>query len=344
MNGPGMALPGLTSFLLLGLVAQRRPSQGRARRTIMDMEERMVFLPGTVTRVCSNGVSLNQLLLTLGAADRMVATVPQVRDNPWFVRLAPRTACLPVPFAPKGAVDLDALLDLDPDLVVVWNDDDLAKRLRGHGVAVLVVRFTTPGEFRAAVMVLGTALGGEAPRRALRFCARYDALRSLVAERLAGMPDEERRRVYYSAGGILSTEGAASIVTSWIEEAGGVNVASQAGVHGARLPVTQELLEAWDPEVIFVRDAQDRERILTDPRCAGLDAVRNGRVHAVPRAVVAWSTRNGESLLQPLWAAKVLHPERFEGIALEAMVEDFFREFYGTEIGSDEVAAVLAGK
>jgi len=322
------------------------PSNGdfATRRVVLDMAGRGVSLPGQVHRVCSNGISLNQLLLTLGATERMVATVPEVRKNPWFVRLAPRIAHLPVPFSTHGGLDVGGLLCLNPDLVVVWNDDALARRLRSMEIAVLVVHFSTPEEFRRAVVVLATALGGNATDRARHFCARYDSLRTLVKSHLAGLSAMQRQRVFYSADGVLSTEGTASIVTSWIEEAGGVNVAAQAGVHGARVPVSAERLLAWDPQVIFVRDSADREVFLTDPRWARLAAVRERRVHSVPRAVNAWSTRNGESLLQPLWAAKTLHRERFEDVPMEPIVHDFFHEFYGTAIDDDDIAAVLSGK
>ena len=342
----GRTLPALTAFLILGAGCRRIDSGrgGGGSRTVLDVQGNRVALPGEVRRILSNGNSLNQLFLTLGASGRMVATVPEVRSNPWFVRLSPTVGKLPTPFASQGGIDVEAVLALHPDLVVLWNDDASAARLRSLDIPVLIVHFTTPEEFRHAVMVLGMALGGDAPARANRFCHLYDSLRAVADRRLLGIPESERVGVYYSADGPLSTEGTGSIVSSWIAEAGGVNVAARGGVRGSRTAVTPEQLLAWDPQVILTREAADRDRFLSEPRWKCLSAVRAGRIYAVPRGVNAWSTRNGESSLQPLWAARTLHPERFADVFVEPAVRDFYREFYGYGISDAELSEVMAGK
>lgn len=330
------------ALLLCGCAREGRAARGR--RAVVDMCGRTVILPDSVRRVCSNGFSLNQLLLALGAAPRMVATTEAVCLAPWFRRLCPRVDSLAHPFAGESGGDPEALLKLRPDLVVLWNDDGFAARLREAGLAVMVVRFSGPEQMDSGMMLLGRALGGDAPRRAALLCALRDSIDSLVRTRLAGLRDSPRPGLYYSADDPLNTEGKSSIVTSWAERAGGWNVAARAGILPVRAQVSFEQVLSWNPRVVVCREEASRRRILSDPSWKILRAVREGAVFTCPRGVTAWSTRSGEAVLQPLWAASALHPERFRDIRMGDLVRRFFSGFYGYSADSSEVAAVLSGR
>jgi iron complex transport system substrate-binding protein len=313
----------------------------RGNRTLVDMAGRTVVLPDSVKRVCSNGFSLNQLLLMLGVAPRLCATTEAVRQAPWFRRLAPQVDTLPQPFPGEAGGDPEALLRIHPDLVVLWNDDGFAARLREAGVAVLVVRFSKPEEMDSGVRLLGAALGGDASRRAARWCSLRDSVDSLVRSRTADLPEASRRNVYYAADDPQNTEGGPSLVTSWIARAGGRNVA--ADIPTVRAQVAMEQILSWDPQEIVCRDDAVCRRILSDPMWKRLSAVQAGKVRTCPRGVTAWCTRSGEAALQPLWAASILHPERFEDVRLDSLAARFFRDFYDDSPDASEIASILSG-
>jgi iron complex transport system substrate-binding protein len=313
----------------------------RGNRTFVDMAGRTVVLPDSVKRVCSNGFSLNQLLLMLGAAPRLCATTEAVRQAPWFRHLAPRVDSLPRPFSGEAGGDAEALLRIRPDLVVLWNDDGFAARLREAGVAVLVVRFSKPEEMDSGVRLLGAALGGDASRRAARWCSLRDSVDSLVRSRLADLPEASRRKVYYAADDPQNTEGGPSLVTSWIARSGGRNVA--AAIPTVRAQIAMEQILSWNPDLVVSREEDVRRRILSDPVWKDLAAVFRGEVHACPRGVTAWCTRSGEAALQPLWAASILHPDRFPDARLDSLASRFFRDFYDHPSDSAEIASILAG-
>lgn len=315
--------------------------RARAGREVVDMAGRTVALPDSVERVCSNGFSLNQLLLMLGAAPRLCATTDAMRDAPWFRRLFPRADSLPRPFPAGPGGGVEEVLRLHPDLVVLWNDDPFASRLREAGIAVLVVRFSTPREMGRGVGLLADALGGDAPRRARRFLSLRDSIDSLVGARLRDLAPSSIRKVFYAADDPLNTEAGASIVTSWIARAGGANVA--AGIPAVRAQVSMEQILSWRPQAVVCRDESICRGILRDPAWKVVPAVRDRRILACPRGVAAWCTRSGEAALQPLWAASVLHPARFADIRLDSLAARFFREFYGYDTDSSEVAAILSG-
>ena len=329
------------ALLLSGCGSEGRAARGN--RTVVDMSGRTVLLPDSVQRVCSNGFSLNQLLLALGAAPRMVATTEAVRQAPWFRHLCPRVDSLPRPFSGESGGDPEALMKLRADLVVLWNDDAFAARLREAGLAVLVVHFAGPAQMDSAVRLLGRALGGDASRRAALLCALRDSVDSLVGSRLATLPDSLRPGLYYSADNPLNTEGKSSIVTSWAERAGGWNVAARSGILPVRAQVSMEQILSWNPRTVVCREDASRRRSLSDPSWRALGAVHSGAVVTCPRGVTAWCTRSGEAVLQPLWAATVLHPERFRDVRMGDLVRRFFAEFYGYLADSSEVASILSG-
>ena len=51
-----------------------------------------------------------------------------------------------------------------------------------------------------------------------------------------------------------------------------------------------------------------------------------------------------EEALQILWAAKMLNPDVFADLDLEAKVKDFYAKYYGYELSDDEAAKILANE
>ena len=341
MRFPAAAIPCLLAALW-GCGGGARPM--RAHRSVVDMAGRTVGLPDSVRSVCSAGFSLNQILLMLGAAPRLCATTDALLASPWFVRLAPRVLDLPRPFDAAGNANAEALAEIRPDLVVVWNDDASAARMRASGLAVLVVRFSTPAEMDRGLSILSRALGGDAPRRTELFRAFRDSVDSLVRDGLRGLPESDRRGVYYAADDPQNTEGKRSLVTSWMESAGGFNVAARGGIGGVRAQVSREQILSWNPWAIVSRESGAEAFLIASPSWKGAQAVREGRVWTNPRGVAAWCTRSGEAAMQPLWAASRLHPRRFPAPRLGTLVARFFRTFYGYPVDSAEVAAILSGR
>lgn len=295
-------------------------------------------------RVGTPGISLASLVVALGGHGSLVAVTPEVRANPWLNRVAPASAGLATPFTRPAGANLEALLAARPDLVVLWGDDTpLGRRLAQVGIPVLGLSYTTPEALIAAALRLGRALGPAESARAEAFAAYYRGNLARVAAGLAGLPEAAKPRVYYASVLPLYTEGAESMVNAWIEAAGGVNVAAQAGLHGDGMVHLEDLL-AWNPDVIVTLDAVQRQAILADPRWRRIKAVRDGRVLVNPKGINAWCTRAAEAALQVLWAAKVFHPERFADLDLDRETRRFYAEFYGYALTDDELARVLQGR
>ena len=152
-----------------------------------------------------------------------------------------------------------------------------------------------------------------------------------MAEILA---DVEKPRVYLAGNSsYLSTAGAAMYQNSLLELGGGENVAAELeDTYWA--DVSYEQLLSWNPEVIIMASdaAYSKDELLADPQLQQLDAVKNGRVYAMPSAFESWDSPVPSALVGSRWVASVLHGEEYDFEQFRADAADFYQQFYGVEI------------
>lgn len=317
-------------------------------RTVTDQLDRRVTVPDDVRRVVALQHQSLDLVVELGAADRLVGVLRSWPSLlPGIERLAPAVATLPMP-GDLTTVNIEALLALHPDVVFATNyaPPAMIRQMEQAGLAVVVISLSHGEGVEAAklnptfadddaayaqglqegVRLIGTVLGQEARAEAL--LAAAFAGRRLVEERIAGIPAAERVRLYM-ANPQLNTYGSGKYTGVIMDRSGGSNVARE--VRGA-VRVSMEDVLRWDPQVIFV---QDRYAPVADEIRAGaawhpIAAVRAGRILITPEYVKPWGYPLPEALaLGELWMARALYPERFADIDMAAHVDRFYRQFYG---------------
>lgn len=118
-----------------------------------------------------------------------------------------------------------------------------------------------------------------------------------------------------------------------LEMGGGENVAAELeDTYWA--DVSYEQLLAWNPEVIIMASdaAYSKDELLADPQLQQLDAVKNGRVYAMPSAFESWDSPVPSALVGSRWVASVLHGEEYAFEQFQADAADFYQQFYGVEI------------
>jgi iron complex transport system substrate-binding protein len=303
-------------------------------RTVVDMAGKTVTIPARVHRVAVGG-ALNQMVLMLGSPEKIVATATVVHANPMFIKIYPKITKVPAPFV-IAEVNVEELLKTRPEVVFGGND-----KLREWGVPVVEVSLRDPTEIKQAVRLVGKVLGTKEEKTAARFCKYYDENMKRVINRTKAIPPDKRLKVYYAGNKLLTTDGKDSITTSWIEMAGGLNVAAQSGVVGVGRPVSPENIIAWNPNVIVVTETGARARILKSKQWRGIDAVTKERVYVNPKGVYLWSVRSGEEALQTLWIAKALYPRLFKDLDMVREVKKFYRDFYKYSLSDTEARRIL---
>lgn len=311
------------------------------KRSVVDMTGKTVTLPQNVNRVAVNG-AMNQVVLMLGNGDKIVATANVLKDNPVFAKIYPRIKDIPAPFDfMAGEVNAEELAKTRPDVVIGGNPRGNNASLESLGIPVVNVNLRNPEEIKQAVLLVGEVLGPKEAEKAAAFCRYYDDNMKKVTARTHDISREQRPKVYYAGNKPTLTDGKESITTSWIEMAGGVNVAADNGVSGIGREVSLEDVIRWNPDIIIVTAATTKAAIMKSEQWQKIGAVKNNRVYINPKGVYLWSVRSAEEALQTLWSAKVIQPDRFGDLDMNREVREFYKRFYFYDVTDKEISDIL---
>lgn len=320
---------------------EEKANESNTTHVITDMTGRKVTLPKEVKRVCSSGQAQNQLMLFLGAESKIVTTLPALKANEWVTKIFPKIGDLPQPFT-NDKLNLEELIETKPDVVTLWSGtEEIQKKLDEVGIPYVILFYSTNEEFKKGITLMGEILGEKESKIANEFTKYYDENMNKITSKTDKLTNDQKKRVYYVAEDPLNTEGKESIVTSWINISGGVNVVAEAGVENTTAKVSIEEVIKWDPEIIIVRDYKNKDIILNDDKWKNITAVKNKQVYVNPKGVNVWSARSADGALQPLWAAKMIHPELFGDVNLEDEVKNFYKTYYKYEINEQELKDIM---
>jgi iron complex transport system substrate-binding protein len=326
-------------------VAVQPATIGTATRQVTDAAGRHVTIPGIVTRVADPWHANNAMVLMLGGADKLVATSVQAKSQPWLRKLYPPIERVPAAFNAAGDVNVETLIGARPDVILMAYDGSLPKwqgAIDAYGIPIVLMPNTSLEGLKATALLTGEVLGPAELAVAREYVRYFEGNIQRVLRVTAKLAPEARPKVLHTASaGILSVDGRQTVIDDWINIAGGVNAAT---VVGNGRPVTMEQVAAWNPDVIIVGSApnpQNRQAILDDSRWREINAVKAGRVFVNPSGAYLWDRHSAEAALQVLWAAKLLHPDRFAGVDVRKETKLFYSKFFHYELSDAEAASIL---
>ncbi len=165
-----------------------------------------------------------------------------------------------------------------------------------------------------------------------------------VRAAVGDLPPDKRPRIYLA----LQTDGLATICQD-SERAEALNMAGGRAVEvcpdGAlesTLQISFEQLMTLDPDFILVYQPALAAAIPTDARWSRLRAVKEGRVHLMPRGPFTWLERPATfmRLLGIQWLTHILHPDLLP-LDIRQETKDFMRLFFHLDLSDQEVAALV---
>jgi iron complex transport system substrate-binding protein len=287
--------------LLLGLAfATRYPL------TVTDELGREVTLASEPERVVSMLPSHTETLCALDACAKLVG-LDSFSDYPSEIQDLPRlgSGLSGVDDAP----DVEAIVTLQPDLVLVSEFGELASQLELAGLTVYAGSPQTLEDAYTFFAVLGELVGREAEAAVLTGRVQGEIA---AIERLVG--GLEPTSVYYELDPTPYSVGPNSFIGVLIEKAGGANIVDAA--LGDFPQLDPEYLVAADPEVIILADAPFGESAATvaaRPGWGGLRALETGRVYELSEAESDLTGRAGPRVAEVVRLfARLLHPEVFD--------------------------------
>jgi len=245
----------------------------QAAITVTDDAGRQVLLEQPARRIVSLAPYLSELLFAAGAGKAVVG-VSEFSDYP--------EAAAAVKHVGGGTgLDLEAILALQPDLVVAWqsgNPVNQVERLRSLGLTVFLSEPRQLLDVPDTLLRLGQLAGTETVAKAAAdsFIARYRQLEKHYAQR-------PLVSVFYQIWEQpLMTLNGEHLFTDVLRLCGGRNVFAELPALAPQVDI--EAVLAADPGVIVVAvDEPDSALLAAWQRWPSLSAVQNGHVYAVAR-------------------------------------------------------------
>lgn len=335
-------------------------SGGRAAatRTIVDHTGAEVVLPAEINRIVIAGLMPMPSVYCLyaGSSDRLVgipASSKAAAENSLLIQAFPGLGGLPTDFEANGVVNVERLLELEPDVVFYGSSNTQTRQTLDNagipavGFSTTQAGYNTVETYAGWIELLGQVFAGDSQLdtgRAAEIVQYGRDVEAMVKERLAGVAQEDKPRVmiayYYDDAGGLRTSGSNFFGQYWIETAGGVNVASE--LDGMPY-INMEQVYQWNPDTILITNFSPRlpEDFLTNSIAADdwspVAAVQRGRVYKFPLGMYRWFPPSPDTPLSLMWIAKTLHPDLFADIDLDQMVRDYFKRFYKVELTAEEL-------
>lgn len=341
LSGPnGLTLSGITSGRDVAVMSDMNTNTSTENVIFPENPERLAAVYGPSY----------EILTVLGAEDKIVVRADvQTADFPWAEKVFSRIKEVPMLNNVHTSVNFEELMNYAPDIVYTFPRQNELNQLAKAGVAAL------PGEtsetldgVKEQIRSYVSTLGKEAEVRAEAYCQYFDEKLDWVKERTNTIPEEERPKVYYAGVDVLTTYGKYSDMMEVIQTAGG-NAVSADLEAGNRTQIDYEQLMKWNPDVIFIdhggmNDGETVEElkaeIMNNSVYQTLTAVKEDEIYLSPSGVFYWDM-GLQKILLVMHMAKILHPDLFSDLDMEAEVMYFYDEFYGYELTRDEAIRIL---
>nr|WP_319539883.1 ABC transporter substrate-binding protein [uncultured Methanospirillum sp.] len=315
-----------------------------ATQTITDMMGNTVQIPVTIDRVADFWNAHNEVVLMLGAGDKIVATTSIIHNMPMFNKVYPRIGTIPAPFdSSTKVVTLEDTIAAKPDIAILSDGTNKsADQLSSAGIPVVTLYFTTFEDLKKCFLLTGSILGGDAKAKAEKYNDYLDTKLSEIKDVTSKIPVDKKLSVLHiNSLKPLQVDGNKTLIDTWIDVAGGTNAAGK-DISGNQKAVTFEQIQAWDPDVIIMMGTTaDKDTVMNDPKWKDLKAVKDGKLYLNPKGVFYWDRYGAEEALQIQWAAKTLYPDLFKDLEIKDVLKKFYNEFFNYSLTDDDIDSIL---
>ena len=234
-------------------------------RTIVDHTGTEVTLPANIDRVVISSILPLPSVYCLfrGSADDIIGIHPSsmaAAENSYLINVFPEIANADTSFVENGAVNIEQLLSMEPD-VVFYSAANTEERDLYDNAGIPAVGFSTTmagydciETYADWIELLGDIYGdSESADKIIEFGRNTASEIKAVTDNIA---DEDKPKVlilFNYANGVITAGGSDFFSKYWIETAGGINVA--ADLSGSA-EINMEQVYEWDPDIILSNDDQ----------------------------------------------------------------------------------------
>ena len=334
----GLLLSGLSGCTVNGEDAAKT-------RTVVDMKGKTVELPNVIESYCVLYASAVPMCAMVDKdLEHMVMYPVSNYFEYWYGKMFEGINDHAIQVDKKN-VTAEQILESGAQ-VVFWNrpaHDELVAALEEAGVACVNLQVHDSTELQQAMHVIADSFGTEFAKAQIeKYEARYGRYLDLVTERVAAIPDSEKKTVLVvgsvdspNVGPMDSYQG------YWTTQTGLVNITPVANGE-PDTTLTMEEIYSLDPDVIIAQGPFNRAAINADEQWKEVRAVKEGMLFSNPSILDEWGMPTSEAPLQFIWVLKQFYPSYAEDINATVELIDFYKELYDYEMPVEYAQAILS--
>ena len=337
-------LTGAILVLPTNLRSRAFASETESKLRTTDDANREVIISISPQRIIPSGKYAEAVLKTL-CPEKLVST-PSAQGNAPVLRSTPETGQLVVPEEGPSSIDVDAIVELVPDLIIDVGDykDGLELQLNN-----LEAQTSTPtlyvdasfGNLPSAYRALGALL--DCTERAEQLACYVEDANNRIDNARNSITD--RKKVLFCEGPDgLSVRGAQSYQAQAIEKIGAIS-AAQYDAEVNSIDVDHIDIADWDPDIILFANESCYKTLASDEAEWGawqiVSAITSGPFFNVPFQQYSWfgSPPLLVQSLGMLWLGNLLYPDVYAfNITEEA--QTFYRLFFNMNIPASEATTL----
>lgn len=320
--------------------AGKQGEQNEPTRQFTDSVGRTVAVPAEISKIAISG-PLSQVYILPLAGDMLVGVSRAFSQDaeiylPSYIMELPEIGQL---YGGKGEMNLEALLDAAPDVVIDIGDanpgvaEDMDALTEQTGIPFVHIDATTETSAEA-YRVLGDLLGRqEKAEKLASWCEDTLAMINSVMEKVDA--DGNRKSILYCLGDTGTNVMAEGSFHADTINKMGKNMASieEVSFSGDGNESDVEQIMIWNPDVIIFSPESIFDTVGELAQWKNVKAITEGHYYEAPYGPYGWlsSPPAVQRYLGMLWLGAVLYPDYVE-FDLQEKTTEYFELFYGCEL------------
>ena len=318
--------------------------------TVTDCVGRKVEVPVGSQRIAAPDAFAAEAMVMCGAGKQLCACPNRMRTDVILQKIYPKLSKVPTTSS-NGAVNVETLTQIGAEVAIIKQEMYEAGtetiKFDKMRIPYVVIGYETMEDQIKALKLIGEICAGKPAEKMKQITDYYEQTIGLCENLAAGIPEDQRIRVYHSINSVERTDGQKSVGTDWIRTVGAVNVSADLdqAVEGHDYQAGLEQIYAWDPDVVICNAADTTDYMYTDSKWKGLRAVREKQVKTVPVGATRWGQRGGvETFFAMIWLGSEIYPDEYAGIDLKKEVKIFYKDVLGVEVDDQLYEEILSGR
>lgn len=301
---------------------------GNGTIKIVDSNGKTITFDKPASRIIVMGSDQAEILIAIGAGDKIVGVVNSVKNNPTLSPLVKNITDVGAWDSPN----IETILAQRPDVVVAYasykpkNIADFEKA----NITILMLDCNNLNALVPSIKALGALTGQDA--KANEFASFIQKNLDLVNGKVGNLTDAQKPLVYWEQNTDYKTAGNGTGGDTLIKLAGGKNIAGNMSSGGSYLDVSADWVLTQDPEVIIKtvtlgttlsNMTAKKGSLVNRTGMPNVKAVKDDKIVVISSSF-AFGPKGSIGLI---YLAKAIHPELFADVDIKALIDEYSTKY-----------------